>query len=245
MTLALAAILLAQSEVDRAAADLRAGRTLQAESALKAIVAREPDNATAWRWLGVVYASQSDHELAEKPFAEACRLAPSDPDACYFHGRNLYALNRFVPAADVLRKALDPGDRQRWRVHSALAQALEAAGDAREAEKQFHAALAASPSPGRAEDDPLLHFGVFLLRQGRTREALDPLAKAQPSARAFTELGRALLALDRLEDAAARLERALALDPRHAQAHLLLAKAYQRLGRTADAERHSKLAAIE
>ncbi len=241
----LAAVLLAQAELDRAVADLRAGRSRQAEAALKGMVAKEPDSAAAWRWLGVVYASRSDHELAEKPFAEACRLAPADADACYFHGRNLFALNRFAAAIGVLRKALSSqGAAQRWRVHSALAQALSAGGEEGEAEKHFRAAIGASPVPGRPEDDPRLHFGVFLLRQGRTREAVEPLERAQPSPRSLTELGRALFSLDRPAEAAAKIERAVALDPRYAQAHLLLAKVYQRLGRAADAERHLRLGTL-
>jgi Tfp pilus assembly protein PilF len=40
-----------------------------------------------------------------------------------------------------------------------------------------------------------------------------------------------LLALDRAEQAAARLERATALDPQGARGHLLLGKVYQRLGK--------------
>ena len=55
------------------------------------------------------------------------------------------------------------------------------------------------------------------------------------------EFGCVQLALDRLTEAAAHLERALALDPRGARAHLLLGKVYLRQGKTQAAEEHLRL----
>ncbi len=231
---------LAQSSLEKAVADFRAGRPAQAEQSLRAILGAQPENAAAWKWLGVVYASQSQHDLAEDPFRQACRLAPQDPDACYFHGRNLYALNRFEPALAVLEKAL-PRDPQPWRLHLATALALEALGRAGESEKQFRVSIGASPQPGRPDDDPRLHFGVFLMRQGRTKEAVSWLERAPQCARASTEIGRALAALEQPAAAVQALERAVALDATYWNAHLLLGKLYLRLGRAADAERHLKL----
>jgi len=230
----------AQADVDRAVSLWRQGKPAAAEAALRAIVSATPANAAAWKWLGVVHASRSEHELAENPFREACRLAPADPDACYFHGRNLYLLNRFESALAVLEKTL-PDDPQPWRIHLAMAQSLEALGRDAESEKQFHASIAAGPKPGRPEDDPRLHYGVFLLRQGRTADSLEALEQAPPSARSLSTQGRALSQLGRLNDAAARLEKAIGLDSRDWNAHLLLGNVYQRLGRVADANRHLKL----
>ncbi len=223
-----------------AVADFRAGRPAQAEQALRAILDTQPENSAAWKWLGVVYASQSRHELAEDPFRQACRLTPEDPEACYFHGRNLYALNRFEPALAVLEKALQR-DPQAWRLHLASALALEALGRAGDSEKQFRASIGATPKPGRPDDDPRLHFGVFLMRQGRTKEAAPWLERAMPCARASTELGRVLALLDQPAAAVQALEQALELDATHWNAHLLLGKLYMRLGRAADAERHLQL----
>ena len=59
--------------------------------------------------------------------------------------------------------------------------------------------------------------------------------------RAYLELGCIELALDHLPEAAAHLERALALSPNVARAHLLLGKVYQRQGKTAAAEEHLRL----
>ncbi|MGH9675090.1 MAG: tetratricopeptide repeat protein [Bryobacteraceae bacterium] len=230
----------AQADIDRAVSLWRQGQPAAAEAALRAIVDATPANAAAWKWLGVVHASRSEHELAEQPFREACRLAPADSDACYFHGRNLYLLNRFEPALAVLEKRL-PDDPQPWRIRLAMAQSLEALGRGAESEKQFRASIAAEPKPGRPEDDPRLHYGVFLLRQGRTEESLQALEQAPASSRSFSTQGRAMSQLGRLEEAVSRLEKAIALDSRDWNAHLLLGKVYQRLGRPADADRHLKL----
>ena len=198
-----------------------------------------PSTAEEWKKLGVSYASQGKHEEAGEPFREACRMAPDDPDACYFHGRNLYALNRFGSALKVLEEQLRR--RSDGRVLLAAAQALEALGRASESEGRFEDAIRSTLKPLRPEDDPRLHYGVFLIRQGRAKEAVQELVRAQPSARALAETGRALSQLDRTAEAAAALEKALALDPRHWTAHLLLGKAYLRLGRAAEAEPHLRL----
>jgi Tfp pilus assembly protein PilF len=67
-----------------------------------------------------------------------------------------------------------------------------------------------------------------------------PLGKrleASPdAARAHLELGCIQLALDHLEEAAAHLERALALNPRCARAHLPLGNVYLRHGKPEAAE---------
>jgi len=57
------------------------------------------------------------------------------------------------------------------------------------------------------------------------------------SARANLESGRVLLQLGQLEAAAKRLEKAAQRSPSDWNAHLLLGRAYQRLGRDAEAER--------
>ena len=85
-------------------------------------------------------------------------------------------------------------------------------------------------------EDPAIDYGVFLYRAGKVNAALEPLQEAverhADSARAQLELGCVLLALDRIEQAAAHLERATALDPQAPRGHLLLGKAYQRLGKS-------------
>jgi tetratricopeptide (TPR) repeat protein len=202
-----------------------------------------PRSAPAWKALGVAYAAQSRYLEAEPAFAKACRLDPELPDACYYHGRALYALDRYEPSLKVLEK-LAKKDSRSWKVRLGIAQALEALGRAPEAAKLFKESIAlarqSSPQPGSS-------YGLFLLRQGRAEEAIAALQgvlKNFPdAAEANMLMGRALLEQGKVEPAIPHLERAVTLDPTSAQAHLLLAKAYVRAGRTADAQPHFEAAA--
>lgn len=200
----------------------------------------EPGQARMWAALGVAYAAQGLYDLAEPPFGRACGIDPKLEDACYYQGRALYALDRFEASVEVLRR-VSPGT---WKIHLAIAQALEAMGRAGESEREFRAALSLAqnndPQPGVA-------FGLFLVRQGRLTEAagpLDEVLKRFPAcADAHLYLGRALLEQEKAAASIPHLERAVELQSGSAQAHLLLAKAYVRSGRSADAEPHFQAAA--
>src|SRR5215471_3480843 len=76
-------------------------------ASFRRVVEQQPAHAAAWKALGVVFASKGDFESAETPFRNACERQPTLPEACLYYGRTLYLLNRFQPAIDVLRRALD------------------------------------------------------------------------------------------------------------------------------------------
>jgi protein O-GlcNAc transferase len=219
------------------------GQWDEAITALSAAVKAQPKDARAWKALGVAYATRKNYELAEPNFRRACELDAKLPDACYYHGRALYALNQFDASLEALDRASAVQPRS-WRVRLARAQSLEAAGRAPEAEKQFTESLAlsrgADPQPGTA-------FGLFLIRQGRVAEAIAPLeevVKRFPSETdANIHLGRALVEQGRNDAAIARFEQALAASPGSGQAHLLLAKALVRAGRSTEAQPHFQAAA--
>jgi Tfp pilus assembly protein PilF len=223
----------------------QAGKPDAAVEPLREAVRLAPRHAAAWKALGVAYAAQTDYAAAEQPFEQACRLEPRLVDACYYYGRNLYALNKFEPALAALEKALavDPSS---WRVHAGIAQAAEAVGSAAQAESAFQIAIrlfSASPADrrGRPEDDPRVHYGVFLFRQGKPEAAVEPLTQAvhdrPTSGKAHFELGRSLYQTGKLEEAAGHLSRAVELN--HGQAaQLLLGKTLLRLGRREEAAKY-------
>ncbi|MEO8367626.1 MAG: tetratricopeptide repeat protein [Candidatus Solibacter sp.] len=202
-----------------------------------------PDFAPAWKALGVVFASQGDFDNAEDSFRNACERQPALADACLYHGRTLYLLNRFQPAVNVLRPVLqrEKENAEAWRL---LALSLEALGEITPAGDAFRQSVrfnrGASPN-----EDPGIDYGVYLFRQGRAEEAIVPLdaaARRHPdSFRAQLELGCVQLALDRLDEAASHLQRAVTLDPRGARAHLLLGKVYQRQGKDREAAEQVRL----
>jgi Flp pilus assembly protein TadD len=164
-------------------------------------------------------------------------------DACYFHGRALYASNRFEQSMAALRRALASGF-DTWQVHLGLAQALEALARADEAGSEFRKSvgLCAGRDPG-----PVVSYARYLIRQGRGQEAaplLEQTLRQFPrSAEAHTHLGRILLDEGRLPAAIQHLEHAVTLSPESSQAHFLLAKAYVQSGRADDARPHFEAAA--
>jgi len=211
-----------------------------AVAALRQSVALQPANALVWKALGVVHASQGDYESAEPAFRNACERQPALEDACLYHGRSLYLLDRFPAALDALHRAL--ALRETGEARRLLALSLEALGRPQEAEPEFRAAIRATGKTS-PEEDPGIDYGVFLYRQARPEQSLEPLRAALErhpnSARAHLELGCVLLSLNQLDDAAAHLERSLALRdaPR---THLLLGKTYLRQGKPQAAEPHLK-----
>ena len=210
----------------------------------------QPKDARIWKALGVSYAALGDYQRANEPFQQACNLDVSLEDACYYLGRNLYALNRFEPALTALRKGLR-ATRRPWRVHVAIAQAQEGLGNPRDAEPEFRKAISLfvtlpANQRGLPDFDPRVHYSTFLYRQGRLDEAL-PVAQQAASdwpdyGRAHYEVGRILHQQGKAESAATALETAVSRGGGPA-AHLLLGQVYMRLGRTADAERHLKAGA--
>lgn len=232
------------SEYDQGVVLIQKGQPAAAVPFLIRATETHPAQARPWAALGVAYASQGGmYDLAEPPFARACDLDPKLPDACYYQGRALYALDRFEASIQALERA-DRFYPNSWKIRLGIAQALEALGRSAEAEKEFRGTLSlgknSDPQPGVA-------LGLFLVRQGRSEEAIRLLAevlRAFPSCtEAHLHLGRALLEQDQIMQALPHLEQAAKAQPASAQAHTLLAKAYVRSGRVADAQAHFEAAA--
>jgi Flp pilus assembly protein TadD len=222
---------------------LQTGRFDRAAASLARAVKLAPERARSWKALGAAYAAKGDFPAAEGPFRRACELDPAEEAACYYLGRNLYAQNRFSPAVEVFQTALKhEAPANAWRSHRGLALAFEALGQAQDAEQHFLKAIRLSRGRARAEEDPRVDHGVFLMRQGRTVDALPPLeaaVKSHPSSpRARFELGRALAQFGRLDAAVIHLREAVEQDARHWAAHLLLGRTLLRLGRAAEAQPH-------
>lgn len=224
----------------------QAGRPDRAAPSFEHATKLAPSRALFWKALGAAYIAQSQFRLAEAPLRKACDLDPGLEAACYYLGRTLYAANQFEPALGAFEKALKfgpPGSR--WLVQRGFGLALEALGRAAEAEKSFRIAIESSPARFRPDEDPRVDYAVFLIRQGRLNEAVQPLedhVKRFPaSSRGQFELGRVLSQTGELEAAAAHLEKAVEADLQYWAAHLLLGRIYIRLGRNEQGERHLRL----
>jgi Flp pilus assembly protein TadD len=241
LTLLAAGFLFSQtSEYDQGLALFQHGDAAAAVPHFRRAVAAEPRNALAWKGLGAALAAQKEYAAAEPAFRMACQLDAKLPDACYFLGRALYALNRFNDSLSALERA----DQANWRVRLAIAQSADGMGDSALSDREFREAVA--QCKGR-DVEAATDYGLVLVRQGRGGDAIPVLEEAlkhHPQApEAQTCLGRVLLEAGRTAAAIPHLERAVELAPESAQAHLLLAKAYVRAGRTREAQPHFDAAA--
>lgn len=163
--------------------------------------------------------------LERGEFAEALPLLQKacerkEANGCYLYGRTLFSLDRYEPARAALLqiRRVDPYP---WRVDDALAQIHEALGEPKAAAAAFSLALQGNRD---TTAEPRLHYGQFLIRQGRPAEALAPLAAAASQFPRHQEVrfetGRALYQLGRLAEAVSHLEAAPSVNA----ARLLLAK---------------------
>jgi tetratricopeptide (TPR) repeat protein len=115
------------------------------------------------------------------------------------------------------------------------ALADQRAGRAPEAERSYHAILAAQPG----QPDASLHLGLLLLRAARGPEAVRHLrvaAAARPDARVRLRLAEALLASGDPAQALQAADAAASLDPEIAEAWFLRGTALNALGRWPEAE---------
>jgi tetratricopeptide (TPR) repeat protein len=158
---------------------------------------------------------------------EAVRLGPSDPESHYALGIALVDAGRAADAVKELELAatLRPRDSEIWLK---LGSAREDVGEDQGALAAFQQAIQCAPFYAQ----PRWHFGNLLLRMGRTAEAFGEMRGAAES---DPTLLPALidLAWGVFKGDAAAVRRAI--QPRTAEARLVLAKSFARRGKPAEA----------
>jgi tetratricopeptide (TPR) repeat protein len=223
----------------------RRGDLLQARE-LVASSLRVRSTAYCEKVMGAVYAAAKEYRLAETHFAKACALDAREADACYFWSRALYSLDRFDDSLRALENA--EGASQPWKIFTARGQAYDALNSP-EAESELRKAIAAKKKDPRppGEVDPLLALSALLYRQGRPAEVVALLRGATAYANLAPyqyQLGKALLSENDLSGAEEALRSAITLQPRYPEAHGLLSRLYDRLGKKDAASRHKALAKV-
>jgi len=214
----------------------QAGRLERAERLYRRVLARDPGNADALQFLGILCHQRGACGEAERLVR---RAIAARPEVAAYHdnlGAILEATGRAGEALECYRRAeaLEPGDPDRGFNRGV---ALAALGRLDEAEAALREALRRRPGDGAAHD----RLGSVLRRQGRAGEALAEHRAAlavEPDNPGFhLQLGHALAALGEHREAAAAYRRALALAPGDGAAHLHLGAALRALGDLAGAER--------
>jgi tetratricopeptide (TPR) repeat protein len=218
---------LQEQELDHAIEQFRAGLTL------------EPDNPHLHYDLGLAFKLKDNLAAAVPEFERAAQLDPSLPDPAYTLGVIYMQQGRFADSATQLQHAvtLQPSNGDAWGL---LGSVLRDSGNPTGAMEALKHAIALQP------DQPNLHVEVAALevQAGQKEEAAAERKIAADLSRAVVsrqrasfalKSGRALLADNKLDDAIIQLNTAVQAAPNSAEAHQLLADAYTRQGKTADA----------
>jgi protein O-GlcNAc transferase len=175
-----------------------AGRHAEAETRYRAILAREPANADALHYLGLLVYGAGQYELAADLLRQSVRANDRNAVAWSNLGNALTMLTRLPDAETAFARALriDPGLADAaFNLGNTLRQQQKYAS----AEDSYRRAIAANPRHARALNNLAL--------------VLDERGKGEEAAHALYQLGNALHDLGRSEDAATAYWQSLDRDP--------------------------------
>ena len=225
---------------DLAAAYIQVDRVANAITELRAALKLAPDSPKAHYDLGVAYKLQDDAADAIPQLEAAEKLDPSGYRSSIRPGLLYNQVARYDEAAQQLETSLklhsQNGDG--WstlgNVYIKLNKLPEAASALRKAIQQL---------PGQS--DPHLLLANVLVKQGNTDEAVQERKIAAGLMRAHmnrqraevaTNSGKSLLAGGKIDGAIVEFRNALVFDAKYAEAHLALAEALDKQGKTQEAE---------
>jgi tetratricopeptide (TPR) repeat protein len=202
-----------------------------AASHLRQLAQRQPNNQEIWYLLGKVHMKLSEQALA--------KLNEIDPNSVWVHevsGEIMESMKNFDGALIEYKKAVEIAPQQPG-FHYSLANAYWSLQSWDAATQQFQEELAIDPSNCMAQ----WKLGNIVLEQhGDAGVALADVEKALAICpnlvQARVDRARALLKLDRNEEAMKDLQTAEQTNPEEPSIHFLLAQAYRALGRTKEAQ---------
>jgi Flp pilus assembly protein TadD len=226
---------LQQSDLDHAIEQFRLGLQL------------DPANAQLHYDLGLALKLKDNLAAAVPEFERAATLDTTLPDPAYTLGVIYMQQGHFADAAVQLKRAtaLQPKNGDAWAL---LGSVLKDSGDAAGATDALQRAIALEP------DQPSLHIQLAALEtQSGDKQAaaadrkiaanLSRVAIARQHADFALKSGRSLLADGELDEAVVQLTIASQAAPTLGEPHRLLAEAYARQGKPADAALERRTAA--
>lgn len=203
---------------------------------LRQIARREPKNQEVWYQLGQIYMKLSQDALG--------KLRDIDPDSLLIHevsGEIMESMNNYDGAIIEYKKAVAMAPNEAG-THYKLGSAYWSISQWDAATAEFQAELANDPRNCSAQ----WKIGdIVLMQHGDAQEALADINKALATCADLTEAradrARALLRLNRPQEALPDLQAAEKASPDDPTIHYLLAQAYRTLGRTPEAQTEMQL----
>lgn len=214
--------------------DVRLGKTAEGEAGARAVVAAQPGNAEAHYILGLALEGRGAIAEAVAEMRRAQEIAPVHPGALSHLVTLTTRLGQAAEAARWRRSQQQALSRLHIeeRVRDHRIKGVEAFN-----REDYQAALAEFETIAREDpDDPQvhLHLGSTLLALGRPDEAQRALERCLAldprNERGLAELGRLHAMANRLDQAIASLEKAVAINPEFAEPHYYLAGIYMARG---------------
>lgn len=200
-----------------------------------------PDRAAVLVPLAQTLILSANEPAAEARLREALAITPRHSAALYSLGRLYYTQGRY-PEAVAHLKLLVELEPANYRAHDNLALCYDLLQQDTLALKHFFRALDLVKDDHRDYDWAYSNTAEFFLKRDQFDKAFQLSAEAASrnpgSARNFYLAGTALVKLHRDEQSLRWLDRAVALDPSHAEARYQLGHALRRLGRSAEARPH-------
>jgi tetratricopeptide (TPR) repeat protein len=203
---------------------------------LQQMGAKTPKNQEIWYLLAKVYMKLSEQALA--------RMNSIDPNSVLAHelsAEMMESMNNYEGAVVELKHAIEMAP-QRPGTHYKLGEAYSSLSKWASAGEQYRAELAVDPGNCLAQ----WKLGSIALQQnGGAAEALAMIDKSLGMCPGITEArvdrARALMKLDRNEEAVKDLETAAKANPTEPSTHFLLARAYRASGRAAESQSEMRI----
>ena len=189
------------------------GESEKARKAFREALARQPDFAEALTNMGNLELEAGKPHLARDQYLRALEIDPRQAPAQLNLGRALIQLGDPDRASQLFQELADtPGSALRADAHEALGRLHAQSGDHQKAVRDYRRAVALREEFLTARNN----LATSLLALGQPQQALDELIRSRDSnpddALTWTNLGHALVALNRLQDAKDAYEQALEID---------------------------------
>jgi tetratricopeptide (TPR) repeat protein len=203
---------------------------------LEELARREPSDQEVFYLLGEVYMQLSEKALT--------RLNTIDPNSVYVHemsGEIMESMKNYDGAVVEYKKAIEMAPQQAG-THYKLGNTYWLLGEWDAAVKELQAELLNDPTNCKAQAQIA---NILIEQRMNFEEGLESVDKALAACPDLTQAridrGRALLKLNRNDEAAQDLEAAERSSPDDASAHFFLAQAYRALGRSREAQAEMQL----
>ena len=207
---------------------------------------QEPDNARDLQVLGILYLQENQPAEAIRVLLRAIDLNPENGETHMWLGAAYFFYRDFEEAEDSLLRALVHNPRLA-EAHNYLGLLWYTQGDPDRAITEFEVALEDPGFPPASRWRVHLNLGNIYLECDEPDVALRHLRQAiglgvrdndpgfQPL---HVQLGKALVQLARPGEAVAALDKILAINPDHVEAHFVIGLAYRDTGELGSAREH-------